>query len=75
MNSPENLTNKKLIGLLRGLAESVPLPDPKRMEQGKQKLLAETGKRKVELSRVVNSVGQKKEEEGQKIGEDLPPQQ
>lgn len=44
MNSPENLSNKKLIGLLKELAEPVPLPDPKRMEQGKQKLLEEAKK-------------------------------
>jgi len=41
MNSPENLSNKKLIGLLKELAEPVPLPDPKRMEQGRQRLLEE----------------------------------
>lgn len=41
MNNPENLTNKKLIELLKGLTEPVPAPNPERMEQGRQRLLEE----------------------------------
>ncbi len=39
MNNPENLNNKELIKRLKELAEPVPAPNPKKMEQGKQRLL------------------------------------
>lgn len=43
----ERLNNKNLIKQLKGLATPVPLPDPEKMEQGKQKLLEAAEKAKL----------------------------
>lgn len=68
---PERQTiNKKLIGFLKEMGEMVPLCSEKRMAEGKKKLLEAAAKKANELT----SASKKKEEEGQEIGENLPPQ-